>query len=63
MPPKPKANSPERLVGTSQGKASELPPKLFIREELVQFGTMETRAEYCADLPTKGLVFERVFSR
>jgi len=59
MPPKPKANSPERLVGTSQGKASELPPKLFIREELVQFGTMGTPAEYFADLPTKALVFER----
>lgn len=59
MPPKPRANSPERLVGTSQGKASELPPKLFIREELEQFGTMGTPAEYFADLPTKGLVFER----
>ena len=58
MPPKVKANSPDR-TDTSQGKANQLPPKKFIRQELEQFGTMGTPDKYFANLCHKRTCFER----
>jgi len=47
------------MDGTSQGRTTELPPKRFIREELEQFGTMGTPANYFANLSARRSSFER----
>ena len=55
------------LVGTSQGKKNEVPPRQWIREELTQFGTISTPADYIQtltnDFPFKAKNFKMSATR
>ena len=50
MDPAAEALAAKRLKGTSQGKKTDIPPAKWIREELKQFGTIDTSPTYKADL-------------
>ena len=59
MGPKSKKTAP--LAGTSQGKATDIPPPVYIPAELTQFGTIGTPNNYFVDLNNDYMFDESTF--
>ena len=57
----PKSKQPAPLVATSQGKATDIPPPIYISGELTQFGTIGTPNNYFVDLDNDPIFDDNTF--